>query len=108
MRLIPVLLLFFTLATGWSQFVHPGVTHSQPSIDFVKKKIAGGEEPWASEWSKFRSSRHASLDWKPEPHARVERGPSNNPDIGSSEFSNDGRAAYYHALCWTLTGKTHF
>ena len=93
------------LSAAKADFVHPGVTHSRASIEFVKAKIAAGEQPWANAWEKVRSSRYASLDWTPEPHVRVERGPSNNPDIGSSEFSNDGRAAYYHALCWSLTAK---
>gem|GEM_PF-997977 len=105
MRWVLGMLYLFCLSDAFAEFVHPGVTHSQASIDFVKEKIAAGEEPWTTAWEKLRSSRYADLDWKPEPHARVERGPSNNPDIGSSEFTNDGRAAYYHSLCWTLTGK---
>ena len=44
-----------------------------------------------------------ALDWQPKPFANVERGPYNNPDIGSSEFSNDAKAAYLHALCWALS-----
>lgn len=91
--------------TTYADFVHPGVAHSAESISFVKAKIAEGEQPWATAWKKLTSSRYASLTWKPEPFAKVERGPSNDPDIGSSEFSNDGRAAYYHALCYALSGK---
>jgi hypothetical protein len=43
------------------------------------------------------------LDWEPQPHAHVERGPYNNPNIGSSDFSQDSEAAYTHALFWALT-----
>ena len=85
-------------------FTHPGITHTQASIDFVKSKIAAGEQPWALAWNGVRASRYADLDWRPLPRAHVERGPSNNPDIGSSEFSADARAAYRHALIWALTG----
>lgn len=97
-----------TLEVGRAQeatFIHPGVTHTQASIDFVKGKIASGEEPWTSAWKGLQASRHASLDWRPQARAHVERGASNDPDIGSSEFSNDGIAAYHHALLWALNGK---
>lgn len=110
MRIQPrVLSLFLILTLGAPAliaaegFVHPGVTHSKESIAFVRAKLAGGEEPWTAAWTRLRESRYADLDWQPDPHALVERGPSNDPDRGSSEFTDDGRAAYYHAVCWTLT-----
>ncbi|QDU35848.1 Alginate lyase [Maioricimonas rarisocia] len=98
------LLLVSSLQAAHAEFTHPGIAHTQASIDFVKEKIATGEEPWASAWRSVQNSRYADLDWTPRPHAHVERGPSNRPDIGSSEFTADANAAYVHALCWTLTG----
>ena len=47
----------------------------------------------------------SSLDYKPMPLANVIRGPSNDPNVGSSDFSRDGIAAYAHALQWWMTGK---
>lgn len=101
------LLACFTLfgaSTALADFIHPGITHSQASIDFVKAKIAAGEEPWTTAWKKVKESRRADLTKAPEPHAHVERGPYNNPDTGSSEFSDDASAAYTQALCWALSG----
>ena len=86
-------------------FVHPGIAHTRESIDFVQARIAAGEEPWASAWKGVRASRSADPDWRPQPHAHVERGPYNNPNIGSSEFTRDADAAYVHGLQWVLTGK---
>jgi hypothetical protein len=86
-------------------FVHPGVAHSNESIEFIKTKIEAGEQPWSLAWEKFKTSRYVSLDWRPQPRAHVERGASNNPNIGSSEFSGDARAAYHHALYWALSGE---
>ena len=86
-------------------FKHPGVTHTQTSIDFVKGKIASGEEPWASAWKGVQASRYADLEWQAQPRPHVERGPYNKPNIGSSEFSADANAAYLHALQWALTGE---
>ena len=87
-----------------AQLVHPGVAHSSQSIAFVKSKIDAQEEPWLQNWHRLKNSPHADLDWKPTPHAKVERGPYNRPNIGSSEFSQDAKAAYAHALCWNLSG----
>lgn len=88
-----------------AEFVHPGVAHSAGSIALVKAKIEANEQPWAKAWHELSESRYAQLDWQPEPSADVERGASNNPDIGSSEFSGDAAAAYVHAICWTMTGN---
>ncbi|WP_372898553.1 alginate lyase family protein [Stieleria sp.] len=90
---------------AFGEFVHPGVAHSRAGIEFVKSKIAAGEQPWGDAWERLRNSHSASIDWTPQPFAHVERGPYNDPNIGSSEFSSDARAAYYHALCWALSGK---
>ena len=87
-----------------AQFVHPGVAHSSESIAFVKSKIEAKEEPWYRNWQRLKKSETAELDWKPMPHAKVERGPYNHPNIGSSDFSDDALAAYAHALCWNLSG----
>lgn len=105
---IPVLVLLLTLAacsTAWSQFVHPGVAHTSDSIAFAKEKVTAKEEPWLSAWNRLNSSRYASLQWQPKAFALVERGPYNDPDVGSSEFSADGRAAYCQAICWVISGK---
>jgi len=92
-------------ASALAGFVHPGVAHSQQSIDFVKAKIEAGEQPWARAWNELKQSSRASLRYQPKPFATVKRGPYNDPDIGSSEFSDDSKAAYVHALCWVLSGE---
>lgn len=102
-RIILVLTSLFTQAKA--EFVHPGIHHTQESIDFVKGKIAAGKEPWKESWDLLKKSRYASLRWEAEPVPHVQRGPSNNPNIGSSDFTADGRAAYTHALQWALSGE---
>lgn len=87
------------------RFVHPGMAHSQASIDFVKKQVAADRQPWAEAWTKMKESDSASLRWRPRPRTNVERGVRNNPDIGGSEFQRDGSAAYTHALVWALSGN---
>ncbi len=87
----------------FGEFVHPGVAHSQESFDLIEARIQAGEQPWLAAWDELKASRNASLDWQPEPFANVERGPYNDPNIGSSEFSRDAKAAYVHALCWAIS-----
>ena len=88
-----------------AEFLHPGIAHSQERLDFVRTQISKQESPLQSAWIELESSNYSSLDWKAEPRPHIERGPYNNPNIGSSEFTNDGRAAYTHALHWNLSGE---
>lgn len=90
--------------TTAGRFVHPGIAHTRASIDFVREKIDAEEEPWARNWDVLDRSDYASLQWEPKPRSHVERGAYNHPNIGSSEFSADGKAAYTHALHWALSG----
>ena len=103
---LPALTLLACLPcqTARAEFIDPGVAHSGENIEFVRKKVEAGDQPWSAAWDQLRASRYASLEWHPTPHAHVDRGPSNNPDTGSSDFSIDAMAAYTHALCWALTG----
>ncbi len=86
-------------------FNHLGLLHSAEELDFVRQKLAATEQPWKSAWEQLQASKAASLDYAPRPFANVVRGVRNNPDIGSSEMSNDAAAAYAHALQWSLTGN---
>jgi len=85
-------------------FVHPGIAHSQEDLEFIKEQLAADRQPWSDAWEELESSTYSSLRWKAAPRAHVQRGPSNNPDIGSTEFLRDGLAAYTHALHWALSG----
>ncbi len=84
-------------------FVHPGIAHTAANLDFVKEKIASGDQPWHNAFTKLQRSRHGRLTWKPDPRPHVQRGVRNNPNIGASDFINDGMAAYTHSLLWVLT-----
>lgn len=91
-----------------AEFVHPGIAHSKGELDFVRQKVAAGEEPWKSAYEKMKSSDYATLDRIPDPYQHVERGTRNRPDIGSSELMSDGTAAYTLALLWYFTGDEDY
>ena len=85
-------------------FIHPGMLHSQPELDFVKAKIAAGAEPWKSAYEPFRLSRYASLAWRAHPEPGVIRD-LNGRWRGARELGDDALAAYAHGLQWSLTGN---
>ena len=86
-------------------FMHPGILHSRTELDFVKAKVAKGEEPWKSAWVELRSDSVSRRDWMPKPAANVVRGPYNNPDVGGTDLMRDAAAAYSHAIQWYITGE---
>ena len=91
--------------TAAPAFVHPGIAHSQASIDFIRSKLEADQKLWTDAWEQLRESRLASLEWTPSPRPHVERGPYNRPDIGGSEFLRDGSASYTHSIAWVLSGN---
>ncbi|QDV26381.1 DUF6250 domain-containing protein [Aureliella helgolandensis] len=86
-------------------FVHPGLLHSRAELEFIQQKINTGQQPWQSAWEQLQADAGSSLAYTPKPFANVVRGVKNNPNIGSSDMSNDAAAAYAHALQWSLTQK---
>lgn len=86
------------------QFVHPGMLNNRAELEFIKKKIASGSEPWKTNWELLKANEHAKLDWTPKPLADVIRGSYNKPNIGASDLGNDAQAAYIHSLEWFLSG----
>ena len=84
-------------------FIHPGISHNQAELAFVKSKIKTQEQPWQQAWQEMQSSKGAGLSWQPRPVAHVERGAYNRPDIGGSFFMRDAATAYTHTLLWVFT-----
>ena len=56
-------------------FIHPGMLQSRADLDFMKQKVAAVEEPWKSAWEFLLRQSESSLEFKPQPFARVIRGP---------------------------------
>jgi Alginate lyase len=86
-----------------AQFVHPGMLHSKADLDFMRKKVTRGVEPWKSEFEALKGSEYASLDYVAKPVDVVVVGYYSKPDIGASDFHRDGDAAYTLALRWYVS-----
>ncbi|MCE7043218.1 alginate lyase family protein [Dyadobacter sp. CY312] len=89
---------------GIGQFVHPGMLHSKQDLAFVKARISSGAEPWKSSWVNLKTSPTAQLTWTAKPVKVIEVGFYSKPDIGGTDFRNDGLAAYSCALRYALGG----
>src|SRR6185503_13058924 len=84
------------LATGPARaqaFRHPGVLVSKSQLDYVRKKIEAGEEPWKGAFAKLKASSYASLSMTPKPRASVDCGAYSSPNNGCSEELNDAWSA---------------
>lgn len=89
---------------GDTQFTHPGVLVNKKQLDFVKSKIAAGEEPWSSALASVLTERYASHNYTYGAVPVVSCGANNTPFIGCNEEKNDATAAYTQALLWYYTG----
>ncbi|HEY4018832.1 MAG TPA: family 16 glycoside hydrolase, partial [Pseudonocardiaceae bacterium] len=86
------------------EFQHPGVLVNQAQLDFVKAKVANGEQPWTDAFNAAKASDLASLSYTPSPVPTVECGSNSNPDIGCKAEQNDASAAWTDALLWYISG----
>ncbi|MFA6960980.1 MAG: alginate lyase family protein [Opitutaceae bacterium] len=81
-------------------FVHPGLLQSQADIDFVRARLAAGEEPWTSALAAMRAGEFCSLDYRPKIIPVI-----NPHDKTVGYLMKDASSAYGHALLWCLTGE---
>lgn len=106
LSLYPFLALWFALVVGvQASFEHPGLLHSRDDIEFIREKIASGEQPWQKAWEKLLERRSSSLDFKPKPTIHVVRGAYGRGSVGDRDLSSSADAAYSHALQWIVTGN---
>lgn len=114
-------------------FVHPGVLVSKADLDFVRAKIAAGQQPWKAAYDNALGSyssastparptryRYSSLAYKAAPVAAIQAGSDGSeaymaahPELGLKsaggvEHLDDAQAAYTHALLWAYTGNVAY
>jgi hypothetical protein len=93
---------------GPSGFKHPGVVVSRGQLDFLKAKVAAGEQPWAGITDALKRQSYASPTYKAKPVPDVICGPYSNPSVGCADEWKDGMAAYAQALLWYVTGDESY
>ncbi|MEV5490103.1 alginate lyase family protein [Streptomyces bobili] len=85
-------------------FAHPGVTVSRAQLDFARRQVDAGVQPWKGAYDRMLASRYADLNRVPKPRAIVECGSYSNPNNGCTDEREDAIAAYTQALAWYVTG----
>lgn len=87
-------------------FKHPGVLVSRGQLDFVKAKIAAGQQPWKEDFDKARATKYGQLPYTPRPVEIMKCGNGSNPlDQGCTASREDAVAAYTQTLIWYYTGN---
>lgn len=87
-------------------FKHPGLLNDLKELDFIKEKIAAGEQPWALEFERMKMSRFGDPDYLKKmalPPAIISAGISGHDDHGFAQEMKDSNAAYTQALMWYFT-----
>lgn len=92
-------------------FKHPGLLHSREELEFTKKKIAAGEEPWKSAFAQMKISPWADRNYKPGKALETIRSGFNGSGAeegGVAAASRDAKTAYTQALMWAYTGDEQY
>lgn len=89
------------------KFRHPGILSTTEDLDFIKKKIQAGEEPWKSSFEIMKATAEADLNYKPKPHEVVSSGflGKGGAEGGAEDLGRDIHAAYVQTLLWIFTGN---
>lgn len=80
-------------------FVHPGLLQSQADIDFIRARLAAGEEPWTSALKAMIADPYCDKNRKLKIIPVITMGTNST---GYLMF--DSSAAYGDALLWCITG----
>jgi parallel beta-helix repeat protein len=84
-------------------FIHPGIDQTATDLEYMKKQVLLGEQPWKDAFERLKSN--TDLSFKVIPHAHVMRGPYGKPNIGGDDLSKGANMAYNSALLWYITGE---
>ena len=102
-----VLLLFITVGSIQAQsFLHPGIDMNQQDLEYMKKQVQAGQEPWSGAFKRLKEKTRTDMEIIPVTH--VIRGPYNRPDIGASALLNNSNTLYDCALLWYISGEEHY
>ncbi len=81
-------------------FVHPGLLHTEESLELVRDGVENGYDDYKRNWAKLRASEFCQIA-APRPTAKVIRG-GNGDNV--AQFYRDVARAYQCALVWQIEG----
>jgi parallel beta-helix repeat protein len=98
---ISVVLVFISYNVFSQNFVHPGINQTKADLEFMRKQVLSGEQPWKDAYEHLKAK--ADLTFSPVTFAHVMQGPYSKPDIGGKELSQSAEMAYNCALVWYIS-----
>lgn len=99
--LIFTVFLSSTASLSAQKFIHPGIDQTAADLEYMKKQVLAGEQPWKDAFERLKTS--ANLQFEVKPFAHVVRGPYGKPNIGGDDLSKGSNMAYDCALMWYIT-----
>lgn len=87
--------------TQATTFVHPGIYQTEADLQFMKKQVKAGAQPWKAAFDRLVEA--TDLDFEIKPHAHVLRGSYGKPNIGGEDLRKGANRAYDCALLWYIT-----
>ncbi|HEY8971956.1 MAG TPA: alginate lyase family protein, partial [Puia sp.] len=82
-------------------FVHPGINQTSADLDYMRKMVLDGRQPWKDAFGRLKAATDTSFVVKA--HTHVLRGPYGRPNIGGDDLSRSANMAYNDALVWYIT-----
>ncbi len=104
LSLLMATLVFST--AGAQKFIHPGIDQTSADLEYMKKQVLKGEQPWNDAFDRLKTK--TDLNFKVIPHAHVMRGPYGKPNIGGDDLSKGANMAYNCALLWYITNDKSY
>ncbi len=93
--------LYSTKESSAQKFIHPGIDQTSADLEYMKKQVLAGEQPWKDAFDRLKSATDLRFEIKP--FAHVLRGPYGKPNIGGDDLSKGSDMAYNCALMWYIT-----
>lgn len=99
--IVLIAFLYSTKSTSAQNFIHPGIDQTSDDLEYMKKQVLAGEQPWKDAFERLKTSTNLQFEVKPFTH--VVRGPYGKPNIGGDDLRNGSELAYNCALMWYIT-----
>ncbi len=90
-------------AASARKFVHPGVDVTSADLEYMKKQVLAGAQPWKDAFDRLKEN--TDLQFQVKPFTHVVRGPYGKPNIGGDDLSKGSNLAYDCALMWYITSE---
>ena len=88
------------------KFIHPGINQTFADLNYMKKQILNGEQPWKDAFERLKAA--TDLSFAPKPFTHVVRGPYGKPNIGGDDLSKGANMAYNCALMWYISDDIRY